>query len=218
MTSEDLQTFHDLASLVEKELQVVHLSETQSQLIHQLKESQRAALLDGLTRIWNRRGVFEILNRELSHATRRKVPLGLILADIDHFKAVNDTFGHPAGDSALQQVAQILRSSLRPYDAVGRYGGEEFLIVVPGCDRTLAALVARRILGLLEKTPLRLGDDTHCLTMSFGVTAFRPRGAESAEVLIKEADHALYRAKRQGRDRVVTAPPPTRKPSKPKKT
>jgi two-component system cell cycle response regulator len=209
--------FRDLAVFVEKELQVVHLSETQGQLIQQVAESERARYLDDLTRLWNRRGVLDILQREISRAVRRQDTVGLILADIDRFKGINDAFGHVAGDEALRQVAQTLRGVVRPYDALGRYGGGEFLLVLPGCDQEEAKSVAERVRAVVDRMVLRLGEDTHNVTMSFGVTSISPKGSEPLEDLIQEADVALYRAKRDGRDRVVavksaTAAKPATKP------
>lgn len=203
MTDDDRQAFRDLAAFVEKELQVVHLSETQGQLIQQVAESERARYLDDLTRLWNRRGVVDILQRELARAARRKDSVGLVLADIDRFKEINDAFGHMAGDEALRQLSQCLRGVIRPYDALGRYGGEEFLLVLPGCDQEAAQSVAERVRQVVDRLVLRMGEDTHNVTMSFGVTAIVPKGGEPIEDLIQEADMALYRAKRDGRDRVV---------------
>lgn len=203
MTEDDRQAFRDLAAFVEKELQVVHLSETQGQLIQQVAESERARYLDDLTRLWNRQGVMDILQREIARAVRRKDTVGIVRADIDRFKEINALFGHVAGDEALRQVAQTLRGGVRPYDALGRYGGEEFLLILPGCDREAARSVAERVRSAVGRLVLRLGEDTHSVTMSFGVTDITPSGEEDTEALMQEADVALYRAKRDGRDRVV---------------
>ncbi|MBK8651618.1 MAG: sensor domain-containing diguanylate cyclase [Elusimicrobia bacterium] len=203
MTEDDRQAFHDLAAFVEKELQVVHLSETQGQLIQQVAESERARYLDDLTRLWNRQGVTDILQREIARAVRRNDTVGIVRADIDSFREINVRFGHIAGDEALRQVAQALRGGVRPYDAVGRYGGEEFLLVLPGCDREAARSVAERVRSAVGRLVLRLGEDTHSVTMSFGVTDITPTGETDLEALMQEADVALFRAKRDGRDRVV---------------
>jgi diguanylate cyclase (GGDEF)-like protein len=181
------------------------------QLQAQLLEAQEAlreqATRDALTKLWNRHAILEILSRELDRTAREGKPLGLLLGDLDHFKAVNDTYGHVAGDTVLREVAGRFSASIRSYDAAGRYGGEEFLIVLPGCDGDAAFQTADRIRATVSQQPVCLGEDgTVEVTASFGATSL-PRGhSGSAEELIRAADTALYRAKERGRNLTVFLP------------
>ena len=161
---------------------------------------RREASHDGLTGLWNRSAILEILLRELQRAERSKAPVGVILADADHFKLVNDSNGHAAGDRALRVIAAQLTGTIRPYDSAGRYGGEEFLIVAPGCSAAETFELAERIrnaIGSCSEIPMA-GD--HRVTLSLGIVASQA-GAE-AESLLQAADKALYEAKRLGRNRV----------------
>jgi two-component system cell cycle response regulator len=155
---------------------------------------------DALTGLWNRKTVIEILQRELARGQRNGDLVAVVLVDIDHFKRINDTLGHPAGDVALRDVAHALRSSLRSSDTLGRYGGEEFLAVLPGCGGNDALAVAEKMRRVLEAEGAprtELGP----ITVSIGVST--SKGTEfSNEALIKLADEALYRAKQRGRNRV----------------
>jgi two-component system cell cycle response regulator len=158
---------------------------------------------DALTGLWNRKTIIEILQRELVRGRRNSDPVAVAIADIDHFKRINDTLGHPAGDAALRDVAHALQASLRCSDTLGRYGGEEFLAVLPGCGRNDALVVAEKMRRILEAEGAprtELGP----ITVSIGVST--SDGAEfSNEALIKMADEALYRAKQRGRNRVESA-------------
>jgi two-component system cell cycle response regulator len=155
---------------------------------------------DDLTGLWNRVMVREHLAAELSRAKRKKRPLAVVLADIDHFKKVNDTYGHAAGDAILREAADRMRLALRAYDSIGRHGGEEFLIVLPDCDTDAAILAAERA-RISVGAPVRVGDLEIPLSVSLGVSSTRT-GPEDADALIHEADQALYRAKSGGRNRV----------------
>ncbi|HSW05650.1 ligand-binding sensor domain-containing diguanylate cyclase [Aquabacterium sp.] len=161
------------------------------------------ATKDALTGVWNRRALMEILERELARCQREGQPLAVVLADIDHFKRVNDTHGHPAGDAVLRECAARLASALRPYDAVGRYGGEEFMLIMPGLDpaRTddRARLVA--IHEAIASAPMSIGT----VTCSFGTVGHHGTSPTTIDALIAAADQALYRAKRHGRNRVEYA-------------
>jgi diguanylate cyclase (GGDEF)-like protein len=155
---------------------------------------------DALTGVLNRRAIRDSLRKELARCRREKNTLGVILADVDHFKKVNDHYGHAAGDSVLVTVVQRISSTLRSYDAVGRYGGEEFLIVAPGCDLALAQKLAERIRCAISDEPVDLGNESAKVTVSLGVILGT---AESdPEFLVEQADTAMYRAKRNGRNRV----------------
>jgi diguanylate cyclase (GGDEF)-like protein len=161
---------------------------------------------DSLTGLPNRMSTLEYLERQMSRAVREGLPIGVILADVDHFKKVNDAFGHQAGDAVLKKIAEILNAALRPYDAVGRYGGEEFLLVVPNCDAALANEVAERIRVriMAESFTSVLDDKSFQVTCSFGVAI--ANGAHwQVDSTLSAADRALYAAKNSGRNRVHIA-------------
>lgn len=171
------------------------LLETQSQLQHQ-------ATHDPLTGLWNRGMANETLDRELRRIARHARPLAVILADIDHFKQVNDTHGHAAGDHVLREAAGRMRQVMRGHDAISRYGGEEFLVLLPETTHVEAMSVAERLREAFESPPVALGNGyTLSVTLSLGVaaTSSAPTGLEP---LIAAADAALYRAKAGGRNRV----------------
>jgi two-component system, cell cycle response regulator len=154
---------------------------------------------DALTALLNRGAIMEALKNELARAQRKNTPVGILMADVDHFKKINDTRGHLVGDVVLQQVACQLIASVRKYDSVGRYGGEEFLVVLPDCDEATAFSLAERIRLAVRKhwgNKQNLPD----VTVSIGVTASGQQ--TEAEFLLRQADQALYRAKNNGRDRV----------------
>ena len=155
---------------------------------------------DGLTGVLNRRAIRDLLRKELARCRREKGTLGVILADVDHFKKINDRFGHGAGDAVLVAAMQRISSALRIYDVVGRYGGEEFLVIAPGCDLDLAEKLAERIRVAVSETPVDIGDETASITMSLGVTL--GTSESDPEFLVALADTAMYQAKRKGRNRV----------------
>ena len=166
---------------------------------------QFSASHDFLTGLWNRAEIISFLRRELERARRDRTPVAVMLADVDHFKQVNDKLGHESGDKVLKAVAENLTSSLRPYDGVGRYGGEEFLLVLPGCDLEIAERRANQVREIVARCPISLGSQTCNVTLSMGVVV--AEGASDAERLINQADTALYQAKSKGRNRVETAEP-----------
>jgi diguanylate cyclase (GGDEF)-like protein len=155
---------------------------------------------DSLTGVLNRRAIRDVLRRELARCRRENQTLGVILADVDHFKKINDRYGHAAGDAVLVGVVQRISSTLRKYDTVGRYGGEEFLIIAPGCDLELAERLAERIRAAVEEEPVDLGNENAPITLSLGVTL----GTDTSdpEFLVTMADTAMYQAKRNGRNRL----------------
>jgi diguanylate cyclase (GGDEF)-like protein len=170
-----------------------------TQLTHRL---EREATHDALTGLFNRRHLDTFLNRELSLAKRTKHAIGVILLDLDHFKRLNDTFGHVAGDAVLQAVANYLRSRLRSYDVACRYGGEEIVIVAPGASLQDTAKLAEQLRAGIEQLKVESdGKLVTPITASFGVASFPQHGAEP-EMLLKAADAALYDAKSSGRNRV----------------
>ncbi len=177
--------------------------ELQAELVAAREALTEQATKDFLTSIWNRSSILEILNRELARSAREQRPLGLVMADLDKFKSINDTYGHSAGDAVLKEAVRRMQASIRSYDAIGRYGGEEFLIVLPGCDEACTFGQAERLRRELRSEPMILGDLPLTLTGSFGATSLQPGSPTRGDALIRTADEALYRAKREGRDRVV---------------
>jgi len=179
--------------------------------IVELQQSLRfAATHDFLTNLMNRAEILATLEREFSRSGRDDKPTSLILADIDHFKRVNDTLGHAAGDEVLQEVARRLKADLRPYDVVGRYGGEEFLLILPGCNLAVGARRADEIRRLVAKSPIETPFGTTPATVSMGVTATDAVRDCSVADFLHEADVSLYAAKKNGRNRVEIFSPATR--------
>jgi two-component system cell cycle response regulator len=160
---------------------------------------------DALTKTLNRGAIVKLLGRELARATRAAAPLSVLMVDIDHFKSVNDTYGHQVGDTALRGVADSLALPLRAYDGLGRFGGEEFLIVLPGCSRTDAIKVAERVRASVARNPIPTAGGPIATTVSVGVAVEEGQGS-GADALIAAADLALYGAKRRGRNRVELSP------------
>ncbi len=174
--------------------------------IMELHEALRIqATRDALTGVWNRGVILEILQRESSRTARDDAPFGVVLADLDDFKRVNDTHGHLAGDAVLREVTARMGVALRPYDALGRYGGEEFLVVLPGCDSTNTRNVSERLRHCIAETPVAPTVGDIALTVSLGGLAARGPNLD-VDHLIAIADQALYRAKQRGKNRVEMAP------------
>ncbi|MEV0461029.1 GGDEF domain-containing protein [Catellatospora methionotrophica] len=163
------------------------------------------ATLDALTGLPNRRFMRTSLTRELQRAMRDGTPLGLIIIDLDRFKAVNDEYGHLAGDEVLRRVGEVLRRELRSSDVAGRPGGEEFAVLLPDTGRAAAMGIAERLRAALAKETIIHRERTVTITASLGVVCF-PEDGQDAELLVQRADDALYAAKRAGRDQ-VQAPP-----------
>jgi len=178
-------------------------------LNQELKAAQRKlqeqATVDALTGLPNRRAVMDELDKEIARARRTGQPISVAIADLDHFKGLNDTRGHLAGDAALREAAVRMRGALRVYDTVGRYGGEEFLLVLPGCDTEAAANLAERVRLAVGAEPMPVDEGTAEVTCSIGVVCAEV--CAEAAILIDIADAALYRAKQRGRDRVEIATP-----------
>jgi two-component system cell cycle response regulator len=157
---------------------------------------------DSLTDLFNHRYTVEILRREFERVERYHGGVSVLMIDIDHFKMVNDRYGHPAGDAVLREIARVLLDVLRTSDAVGRYGGEEFLVVVPHTHLEDARQTAERLRQRIENHTFRAADHELSVTVSIGVATYPDGSSRSPDDLIREADAALYRAKEQGRNRV----------------
>jgi diguanylate cyclase (GGDEF)-like protein len=177
--------------------------ELQQELVAAQEALRDQATHDSLTGLWNRAAILDLLHAETARAARQGGPLGIIMADIDHFKRVNDIYGHAAGDAVLRETARRLAASVRPYDSAARYGGEEFLCVLPRCDARQAASVAERIRRAIAGEAIEVPKAKLGITISLGVAA--GGGNEGGEALIRAADAALYRAKNAGRNRVEVA-------------
>ncbi len=188
----------------EHELQVrlragKRIIDLQTDLLTAREELRERANKDLLTMLPNRPAIAAALEREISRCHRDKRTVGVILLDIDHFKKINDTYGHFAGDAVLRETALRLRGNMRPYDQVGRYGGEEFLVVLPNCDIEQAALQAERMRSKLHASAMLVDGVEMTVSASFGVTV--SDGSERPpDIFVRVADEALYRAKASGRN------------------
>ncbi len=211
LNAEQVLALRDLGAIIETELRLNVLSNVQSDLISELDSANRRTLIDPLTTLWNREGITTLFKRSWADAARNDEPITAVLVDIDHFKKINDTYGHPEGDEVIRTVARSLLAGLRLEDAVGRIGGEEFLVLLPRTGMQQAMPVAERLRRDIEalQIPLPCGTQLR-VTASFGLASTLPAapheaGAESAGVdrLVKLADTALYTAKNAGRNRTA---------------
>jgi diguanylate cyclase (GGDEF)-like protein len=168
------------------------------------QEVQSLALIDPLTGLQNRRSLFELGRVEFARSCRTYRPFSCLMLDIDHFKQLNDNYGHLTGDQVLQQVAECAKRSIREVDLIGRYGGEEFLIFLPETDLVTAQRVAERLRSSIEKMPMKLSDQELHVTVSIGVSR-KDENTLELETLIARADQALYVAKHRGRNRVASS-------------
>jgi two-component system cell cycle response regulator len=174
----------------------------QEELLNTRESLRMAATYDFLTRLLNRGEIIALLGRELIRGKREGHAVGVILADIDHFKNVNDSLGHLSGDVVLKEVATRLKSDLRAYDGAGRYGGEEFLLILPGCTLETAIRRAEEIRRLVSAREITTLKGPKRVTVSMGVSSAERNEDTSVEALLSRTDAALYRAKENGRDRV----------------
>jgi diguanylate cyclase (GGDEF)-like protein len=161
---------------------------------------------DALTQISNRKAILESISAELARANRRDDPVAVIMADIDRFKTVNDTYGHVAGDHVLCEVARRLHDACREYDSVGRYGGEEFAMVLPGVDYEYLNDVANRILDAVRSKPIAADGKALTITLSAGGVWLSPEIVWPVDIVMREADRLLYLSKEAGRDRFTWKP------------
>ena len=183
----------------------------QEELVAARESMRHAATHDSLTALMNRGEIVAMLQRELERARREHHTVSVILGDIDHFKKINDTLGHLFGDEVLRETGRRLRAQLRPYDGVGRYGGEEFLLILPNCDLPAALLRANELRELIATTPVLCSGEERLITMSMGVAVSASDGKQDVEALLREADAALYAAKESGRNRVEHLPATSQK-------
>lgn len=163
---------------------------------------------DALTGISNRRAILEVLQRELDRRSRTGEPVAVIFCDLDHFKRINDVYGHLAGDDVLHEVTRRMSATLRPYDAFGRYGGEELLVVLPNCGVEGALVVAERMRVAVAEAVVSSRYGEIPITVSMGVAAAEEAASTTLAALLHRADGALYQAKDQGRNCIAAAPAP----------
>jgi diguanylate cyclase (GGDEF)-like protein len=166
------------------------------------EELYQLAIVDGLTRVFNRRYLMDFLSRELSRCRRHARPLSLLLFDIDHFKQINDSFGHSGGDVVLRTIVDVARQGVRREGCLARYGGDEFAIVMPETELPGARVVAERTRGLVELHPFEMGGRAIAVTISVGVAVLTPATAD-AEAMLAAADAQLYATKQTGRNAVA---------------
>ncbi len=191
---------HELRVRVRAGRRIVDLQAELYRVQEQFKAQSRT---DPLTGCLNRRGIIERLVAELSFAGRDRRPLGVGVLDLDHFKSVNDTYGHGAGDAVLQELVRRVTSATRASDSIGRIGGEEFLILWAGLSAEVSRIAAERVRAVVEETPFVVGNSKIHMTTSLGLTT--TWGSEAQEAVIARADQALYAAKQAGRNRVTVA-------------
>lgn len=171
--------------------------ELETKVAQRTDELNRLARIDPLTGLKNRRGLDEILEEEIQRARRQDSGFGVIWLDIDHFKTINDNLGHQAGDQILCRVALWLKAGVRPYDHPGRWGGDEFVVLLSPCDPDTLEQIARRIRELVEQESRKTGA---AVTVSVG--GFFARPGDTSDTILRHADRALYRAKAGGRNQV----------------
>jgi len=174
----------------------------QDELVSARESMRHAATHDSLTGLMNRGEIFSMLERELERARREHTRMGVVLCDIDRFKSVNDTLGHLFGDEALREIGRRLREQLRVYDSVGRYGGEEFLMILPNCDLPNVLMRANQLRESVANTPVVCSGKERLITMSMGIAVSDGGGKQELEALLNRADAGLYAAKEKGRNRV----------------
>ena len=176
------------------------------------RQMYESALRDGLTKVFNKKYFTDYLEKEFAFAARHGGPLALIFLDIDYFKKINDTHGHPAGDFVLAELSQMMSTLLRTEDVLARFGGEEFTILCRGSDLSGAKIVAERVRKAVEERKFSFGGKDIPVTVSLGVVAIPESGITEHNVFLAAADKALYEAKRSGRNRVCV-PGPRRRPT-----
>lgn len=206
ISSKELQILRDLAGVLESELKLDQLQEQVAGLEQKLESTERVALIDPLTRLWNRNGIVKVLQKAWGDSLRETTPVSIIIADIDLFKKFNEDHGRPAGDMILHNVGKILLGALRAEDSIGRIGGDQFMIVLPGCPQHKVMEIAERIRReTLMADPD--GEGTLPITLSFGGVCTVAQPSLEMTELMKLADDAVVEAKKAGRNKTVVIPP-----------
>ncbi|MES2153034.1 MAG: sensor domain-containing diguanylate cyclase [Pseudomonadota bacterium] len=199
----DTATTHMLARLAHQVMSLIELRARSHELEQAYLAMQTLATIDELTGMLNRRALMARLREEVERCQRFGGALALVMVDLDHFKQVNDAYGHQAGDAVLAAVGALLRERIRITDSAGRYGGEELCLLLPGADAPAAALLAEKLRAAIAATVFPSPAQQVTLSASFGVAAYHPDHAPSPEKLVAAADRALYRAKHGGRNQVA---------------
>ena len=201
--------FRELEARVRAMLRIKFLQDELDQKNQELEEAnkrlKKLSITDGLTELFNHRHVHQLLRDEFERSRRTGESIAVAMMDLDRFKAVNDTYGHPTGDVILYETARIIRDTAREIDMPGRYGGEEFIAILPDTDEEAAGAFAERVRHAVEAHLFRDGETEVRMTVSCGVASFPAEGVDSPEALLKAADEALYQAKNGGRNQVVRA-------------
>jgi two-component system cell cycle response regulator len=199
--------FPELEARVRSMLRIKRLQDELDQKNRELelanKRLRKLSITDGLTELFNHRHIHQLLREEFERSRRTEEPVAVAMLDLDRFKQVNDTYGHPTGDVILYETAQILKETAREIDMVGRYGGEEFIAILPNTNEDEAANFAERVRRQVAEHVYRDEATEVRMTLSSGVASYPEENVEGAEVLLKRADEALYLAKESGRNRVV---------------
>ena len=201
--------FPELEARVRSMLRIKRLQDELDQKNRELefvnKRLRKLSITDGLTDLFNHRHIHELLHEEFERTKRSGEPMAVAMMDLDRFKQVNDTYGHPTGDVILYETARILRQTVREIDMVGRYGGEEFIVILPGADEAAAHHFAERVRETVAGYVYQDDANEVRMTLSGGVASFPGPGMDHPDLLIKRADEALYAAKEGGRNRIVRA-------------
>lgn len=208
MSADDQAMLNDFGYWVESVFTTRHLSRAVKELLEELNEARRESMMDSLLSIWNRGAIMDILAREADQAQRQKEQISVMMVDVDQFKNINDTYGHHIGDLALSAVVKVLRQGLRSYDSIGRYGGEEFLIVLPNTKPEDASRLADRLRSAVHSSITLIEDQQINCTISIGVsTADLSLVYQDIAQAVINADMAMLKAKTNGRNRVEIANP-----------
>lgn len=187
---------------------ITAMKETEDELKRARENLHYRATHDSLTALLNREAILDMLDRELARSQRERTPLSVLLADLDHYKSVNDVHGHPVGDQVLREVARRCARAVRGYDLVGRYGGEEFLLILGGCSAAEAMARADQLRQSIEASPITTSCGAITITISIGVLSAEDWAFPPVEAVLREVDVALYAAKAAGRNCCIAARPP----------
>jgi diguanylate cyclase (GGDEF)-like protein len=204
LTPSQIEDLMDLAAMVDVEIKSKQLAVAQMRMNEELAAAKKAVLVDPLTRLWNRAGGEEFLTRQHQVAVQKGEKFCIGMVDIDHFKKINDTYGHAVGDEVLREVARRILRSIRDDDFACRMGGEEFLLVISDPKATDALNIAHRIRDVVRSEPIASAGHSISVTISMGLAYFDPAALVAPSEVIRLADESLYRAKETGRDRIIS--------------